>query len=154
MFGKMRRMDKKISEEAAIAVLEKGIYGVLSTIGEGGYPYGVQVNYVYKNGKIYFHSSSADGHKKMNIQYCDKVCFTVTEGVEVLADSFNTRFESAIVFGRINEVAAMKQVILEDIIDKYSVDYRKAGLKYIGEAADKTTVYEISIQAISGKAKY
>ncbi len=154
MFREMRRKDKQISEEASIAILENGIYGVLSTIGEDGYPYGVQVNYIYKNGKIYFHSSAANGHKRANIQYCDKVCFTVTEGVEVLADSFNTRFESAIVFGRINEVAAMKQVILEDIIDKYSAEYKNAGLKYIGAAADKTTVYEISIEAINGKAKH
>jgi len=150
----MRRNDKKISQEAAIAILEKGIYGVLSTIGEDGYPYGVPVNYVYKNGKIYFHSSAADGHKRANIQYCDKVCFTVAESVEVLADSFNTRFESSIVFGRIKEVSAMKQVILEDIIDKYSAEYKNAGLKYIDKAADKTTVYEISVEAISGKAKY
>lgn len=154
MFKKMRRIDKKISEEAAITILGKCIYGVLSTIGEDGYPYGVQVNYLYKNGKIYFHSSAADGHKRANIQYCDKVCFTVTESVEVLADTFNTRFESVIVFGRIKEVSPMKQEILEDIIDKYSAEYKKAGREYISKAADKTTVYEIYIDAISGKAKY
>lgn len=154
MFGEMRRKDKKISEEAAIAVLEKGIYGVLSTSGEDGYPYGVPVNYVYKNGKIYFHSSAAEGHKRANIEYCNKVCFTVTESVEVLADLFNTRFESVMVWGRIKEAAAIKQGILEDLIDKYSADYKDAGLEYIGRAADKTSVYEISIEAMSGKAKY
>lgn len=154
MVWEMRRTDKKISQEAAITILEKGIYGVLSTIGEDGYPYGVQVNYVYKNGKIYFHSSAADSHKRVNIQYCDKVCFTVTESVEVLADTFNTRFESVIVMGRIKEAADIKQGILKDLIDKYSADYKEAGLEYIGRAADKTTVYEISIEAISGKAKY
>jgi len=154
MFKEMRRNDKKISEDAAIALLRKGTYGVLSTIGEDGYPYGFQVNYIYKNGKIYFHSSAADGHKRANIQYCDKVCFTVTENVEIMADTFNTKFESAIIFGRIKEVSAMKQVILEDIIDKYSSEYKDAGLKYISKAEDKTTIYEISIEAINGKAKY
>jgi Predicted flavin-nucleotide-binding protein len=150
----MRRNDKKIPEETVTAILQKGTYGVLSTIGDDGYPYGVQVNYLYNDGKIYFHSSAADGHKRANIQYCDKVCFTVTESVEVLADTFNTRFESIIIFGRIKEVPAMKQTILEGLLDKYSAPYRPAGLEYIIKAADKTTVYEISIEAMSGKAKY
>ncbi|MEA4926750.1 MAG: pyridoxamine 5'-phosphate oxidase family protein [Syntrophomonadaceae bacterium] len=154
MFKEMRRNDKQISEEAAIAILKKGMYGVLATIGEDGYPYGVPVNYVYENGKIYFHSSAADGHKGANTRFCDKVCFTVTENVELLADKFNTRFESVVVFGRIKEVPAMKQVILEGMLDKYSAPYRPAGLEYISKAAAKTTVYEISIEAVSGKAKY
>ncbi len=154
MFKEMRRNDKKISEEAAIAILKKGMYGVLATMGEDGYPYGVPVNYAYEDGKIYFHSSADEGHKGANIRFCDKVCFTVTENVELRADKFNSRFESVIVFGRIKEVPARKQAILEGIIDKYSAPYRPAGLEYINKAAAKTTVYEISIETISGKAKY
>lgn len=103
---------------------------------------------------LVLYSSAAEGHKRANIEYCDKVCFTVTEGVEVLADLFNTRFESVVVWGRIKEAAATKQVILEDLIDKYSADNKAAGLEYMGRAAEKTTVFEISIEAISGKAKY
>jgi nitroimidazol reductase NimA-like FMN-containing flavoprotein (pyridoxamine 5'-phosphate oxidase superfamily) len=154
MFREMRRSDKKIPEEAAIAILERGTYGVLSTVGADGYPYGIQVNYVYEDGKIYFHSTSAGGHKKENMEYCDKICFTVTESVEVLAEAFNTKFESVIVFGRIREASERKQEILEAILGKYAAGYKEAGLEYIRKAADKTSVYEITAEAVSGKAKY
>ncbi len=154
MFREMRRNDKKISEEAAIAILEKGIYGVLSTVGADGYPYGIPVNYLYKKGRIYFHCASVGGHKTENMKYCDKVCFTVTGYAEVLAEHFNMKYESVVVFGRAKEVEDIKQVILEDIIDKYSAEYKKDGFEYIKRAAEKTAVYEIVIEAVSGKAKY
>ena len=44
MNEKMRRKDRKTTEERAYEILKNGEYGILSTIGEDGYPYGVPVN--------------------------------------------------------------------------------------------------------------
>ena len=50
--------------------------GVLSLIGEDGYPYGLPINqwYCEEDGKIYFHGAK-EGHKIDAIKACDKVSF-------------------------------------------------------------------------------
>lgn len=63
MFYEMRRKDRLLTEKEAKEILSEGEYGVLSTIGEDGYPYGVPVNYVYLNDSIYFHCAADVGHK-------------------------------------------------------------------------------------------
>ena len=55
----------QLTEEEMISVLNKSKYGVLSTIGEDGFPYGVPVNFVYLDGKIYIHGRKI-GEKVMN----------------------------------------------------------------------------------------
>ena len=57
MFAEMRRQDRKLTREEAETILRDGQYGILSTTGEDGYPYGVPVSYAYENGKIYFHGT-------------------------------------------------------------------------------------------------
>ena len=47
MFREIRLKDRIVNGEKAIEIITKGSYGVLSTIGEDGYPYGVPLNYTY-----------------------------------------------------------------------------------------------------------
>ena len=84
MFDEMRRGDRRLSNLETESILSAGEYGVLSTVGEDGYPYGVPVNYIYRNGRIYFHCAALQGKKLKNIQFSDKVCFTVVTQAEVL----------------------------------------------------------------------
>jgi len=52
----MRLKDRQMSKESVIELLERGKYGVLSSVDEDGQPYGVPVNYVFDgNESIYFH---------------------------------------------------------------------------------------------------
>ena len=62
----MRRKDKEIGMDDAINFLTEHEYGVLSTVGTDGQPYGVPLNYVYKDNCIYFHCALT-GHKIENI---------------------------------------------------------------------------------------
>ena len=62
----MRRKDKEIGTDEAINLLTKCEYGVLSTVGNDGQPYGVPLNYTYKDNCIYFHCA-LKGHKIDNI---------------------------------------------------------------------------------------
>ncbi len=50
MFKEMRRIDRKLDDQEAYKLLEEAQYGVLSTIGENGFPYGVPLNYAYVDG--------------------------------------------------------------------------------------------------------
>ena len=47
MFRKMRRFKQEISQEECIRVLKEQPRGVLSIIGEDGYPYGVPLDHWY-----------------------------------------------------------------------------------------------------------
>lgn len=78
MFRKMRRFKQELSKEECMEILKNEPRGVLSVLGDDGYPYGMPVTHWYneKNGKIYFHGAKS-GHKIDAIKNCDKVSFCV-----------------------------------------------------------------------------
>lgn len=152
-FREMRRMDRKISDNQARELLKNNTYGVLSTIGVDGYPYGVPLNYVFFNDAIYFHCAT-DGHKSDNIASDNKISFCVVGQTQVLPDKFSTKYESVIIFGRATEIFdAEKNIYLSELINKYSADYIEQGKEYIQKASTNTRVVKLSIEHISGKAR-
>lgn len=82
------------------------------------------------------------------------MCFTVVGKTEVLASKFAEKYESVIVLGKAEAVEdAAKEKALEALIDKYSPEFREAGMQYIHAAKDQTGVYRIVIRQITGKAR-
>lgn len=152
MFKQMRRNDRNIDNEHAIKLLEQGQYGVLSTVGENGYAYGVPLNYVYYEGNIYFHCA-VEGSKIDNIMFNNKVSFCVVGNTELIPDKFSCRYESAIVFGLSIEVYDKeKEAALLALIQKYSSGFVEKGMEYIKKGSAQTKVFKINIEHISGKA--
>jgi uncharacterized protein len=150
---KIRRTDRVISESEAKGILEKGEFGVLSTVSLDGQPYGVPLNYSYTGNGIYFHCA-LDGHKLENLKKNNRVSFCVVGKTEVLPEKFATRYESVIVFGEAVEVTGdEKHNGLLEIVRKYSPGFIKEGLQYIENAFQKAKVYKIVIESISGKSR-
>lgn len=83
----IRRKDRAVDENDALEILKSGSFGVLSTIGADGYPYGVPVNYAYDDGKIYFHCAKNVGHKQDNLRFSGKVSFTVVTKSDVISEN-------------------------------------------------------------------
>ncbi|MGC4019303.1 MAG: pyridoxamine 5'-phosphate oxidase family protein [Muricomes sp.] len=152
MFREMRRTDRQLTEEETLQILRDNQYGVLSTAGVDGYPYGVPLSYAYMDGKIYFHGTNADGLKRENIEHSSKACFTVIGNTEVLPSKFSTNYESAIAFGQI-KVSEDTQEVLRKLIQKYSPEFLESGEKYIASSMQKVTVYEFEIEYITGKGR-
>jgi nitroimidazol reductase NimA-like FMN-containing flavoprotein (pyridoxamine 5'-phosphate oxidase superfamily) len=149
----MRRQDRAISEEESLAILERAEYGILSTIAEDGAPYGVPLNFCLIGRCIYFHCAP-EGRKLVNIGTQARVSFCAVGRTELLPEKFSTKYESVIVSGTIREMsAADKQKALEGLVKKYSADFIDQGSQYIERAAEKTRVFEITIETISGKAR-
>jgi len=149
----MRRSDRKTTEKEAIEILIKCSYGVLSTISDSGYPYGVPVNYIYDNGCIYFHCAADKGHKLKNIESNPNVCFTVVGNEMIIPEKFTTSYESVIVFGTAEKINGVnKQTALERIIEKYSPDFKENGLEYITKAFEATDIIKITPLQITGKS--
>jgi Pyridoxamine 5'-phosphate oxidase len=82
----MRRKDREISEEEALHLLAKGEYGVLSTVGPDGSPYGVPLSYIYREGEIYFHSA-IEGRKVEHLCAGALASFCVVGATEILPES-------------------------------------------------------------------
>lgn len=152
MFHEMRRADRQLSEEETKQLLTKGEYGILSTIGEDGYPYGVPVSYAYKGDKLYFHCANGVGHKLENITLNEKVSFTVVGDTEVLPAKFSTAYESVIVFGTVAPVED-KLEALALLCHKYSPEFAQKGRDYAAHDQGKTGVYAINIEHMTGKSR-
>ena len=153
MFREMRKKNRQLSTEEAIAILEKCPWGTLSTVGEDGWPYGLPVNYIVEDGIIYIHCAKT-GHKLDNIRHNDKVCFTAVARANVLAAEFSTDYESAVAFGRASFVDDSEaRLALQLIIEKYSPEFKTAGDAMVQQMADVTQVIRIDVEHITGKAR-
>ena len=149
----IRRSDRALTQEQAHEILKKGEYGVLSTVSPDGQPYGVPVSYALTGNALYFHCA-VEGHKLDNLAANPHVSFCVVGTTEVLPDKFATRYESAIVFGAASELTGEeKHAALMELLKKYSADFIEKGERYVESDIEKTRVFKIEIEALSGKAR-
>jgi uncharacterized protein len=153
MNKELRRKDRALPLEGALELLNRGEYGILSTISADGSPYGVPVSYCVVDDAVYFHCA-IEGHKLENLVFEPRVSFCVVGATEVLPDQFATRYESVIVSGTAEEVfVSEKQRALETLLTKYSSDFMPEGLCYIESKWERTRVFKFSVAVISGKAR-
>ena len=112
MFRKMARANKAISQEECVAILKTELRGVLSVLGDEGYPYGVPINHYYceEDGHIYFHSGRA-GHKIDAMKACDKASFCVYDQGFRREGEWALNIKSVIVFGRLRIVEDHEKAI-------------------------------------------
>jgi hypothetical protein len=150
-FRELRRIKQAASLHECEAVLSSAQRGILAVHGENGYPYGLPVNYLYLDGKIYFHCAMA-GHKLDAVRADDKVCFTVlSEPVKNPGEWWNC-FTSVICFGRIAVVPdeQQKDRLLRQIGTKYFPDGYDLE-RDMAKNACNALVMEITIDHMSGK---
>ena len=139
MNEKMRRKDRETTEERAYEILKNGEYGILSTIGEDGYPYGVPVNF------------AVEGNKLKNVEYSNKVSFCTVQNNRIDGAKLTSKYESAVVFGTIAKSVENKNRGLELIVEKYAPEFIESGKRCIEKSGSMTGVYEITIEKITGK---
>ena len=111
-FRSMRRFKQQITQEECLAVLKAEKRGVLSLLGENGYPYGVPMNHWFceEDGRLYFHAAK-EGHKLDAIKACDKVCYTVVEKGAPVEGDWALKVKSVVVFGRMSLVTDEEQAV-------------------------------------------
>lgn len=149
----MRRKDREMDLGAAEKALEKGSFGVLSVMGTDGFPYGIPVNYVVKDGFIYIHCAK-EGKKLSDIASYPRVSFTVVTRSDILSDKFSTDYESVVVFGEAAEyIGEDKGSILFEFIRKYSREYLDEGSLYVEKMKNFTSLICVSIDRLTGKRR-
>jgi len=112
MFREMNRSAQALSRADCIALLKNEPRGVLSLLGDDGYPYGVPLDYWYceTDGKLYFHCGKR-GHKIDAIRRCDKASFCVMDQGVRRAGHWALYISSVIVFGRITILEDQQEAI-------------------------------------------
>jgi nitroimidazol reductase NimA-like FMN-containing flavoprotein (pyridoxamine 5'-phosphate oxidase superfamily) len=149
----MRRIKQQISHEECVQVLKEQLRGVLSVIGDDGYPYGIPINpwYSEEENKLYFHSGPG-GHKLDAIAACDKVSYCVMdEGFRKEGD-WALNIKSVVVFGRMHLVEDddKKLQICSDITRKFTDDeaYLQEEIK---NHFARVVCMELEIEHMTGK---
>ncbi|MBR3494225.1 MAG: pyridoxamine 5'-phosphate oxidase family protein [Clostridia bacterium] len=102
MFREMLRQKQQLSPDECIRILKEEPRGVLSVLGDDGYPYGMPLNHYYceADGKLYFHSGKA-GHKLDALERHDKASFCVCDQGFRREGDWALYIKSVIVFGRV-----------------------------------------------------
>ena len=125
MFRKMRRFKQQLSEEECRKILREQKRGVLSLLGDDGYPYGIPMNHWFSetDGVIYFHSAKA-GHKLDAIKACDKASYCVYNDGFRREGEWALNITSVIIFGRIHLVEDKERAlkICSELTRKFTDD--------------------------------
>lgn len=152
MFREMRRFKQAVSEEECKNILKTEKRGVLSLVGDDGYPYGVPINFYYDEteNKLYFHSAKT-GHKIDAIKSCDKACFTVWNTGFQKDGDWAWNVTSVIAFGRA-ELASGAAVMdkLRSLALKYYPTAEEVDAE-MAKDADRVQMIALNIESLTGK---
>ena len=153
MFREMLRKKQQLPEEECLELLKAEPRGVLSVLGDEGYPYGMPINFWYcpENGKIYFHTGKL-GHRTDSLAKCDKGSFCVYDQGYRKPGEWALNIRSVIVFGRVRQVEDHAQAI--EITRQLSLKYTP-DIAYIEEEITKygsgVVCWELTPEHITGK---
>ena len=129
----------------------------MATINPGGFPVIKPVNYLYRDGKIYIHSSQK-GEKIEDIRRGSPVCFEVDDPIAYLAAAgpaceAGYFYRCVIIKGRASlvEDRHQKLEVLEKLMEKYQPEGGYGGISE--EILERTAVIQILADEITGKEK-
>lgn len=153
MFREMRRKNQGLSEELCNEIIAKASHGVLSIMGDDGYPYGVPLSHVIVGNKIFFHGSPI-GHKADAIGEGTKCSYTVVDADQVVQSEFTTYFRSVIAFGKVRRADSEEERLegLKALGMRFSPDFVKECEEYISRTPAKgVATYVLDIEHMTGK---
>ena len=151
MFRPMRRFKQALTQEECDQVLNQAPRGVLAVHGEDGYPYAFPMDFVYLDGKVYFHCAQ-EGHKLDALAADDRVSFCVMDEGFRREGEWALNIKSVVLFGRVKTV---------DDPDRARKLVRQLGLKYYPTAQEverevekdfhRVRMLELTVDHMTGK---
>ena len=153
MFRKMLREKQQLPEAECIDILKTQLRGVLSVLGDEGYPYGMPLNHYYneEDGRLYFHSGK-QGHKVDALRRHGKASFCVYDEGCRRDGEWALNIRSVIVFGKIEFIEDRETVyrIAERLSRKFTDDevYIRHELEHSGPG---TLMFALVPEHMTGK---
>lgn len=151
IFRSMRRFKQQISEQECVDVLTHSPRGVLAVHGEDGYPYAFPMNYIYLDGKIYFHCAKA-GHKLDALSSDDKVSFCVMDEGFRKSGEWELNIKSIVIFGCVKKIDAAQETV--EIVRQIRLKYfpTAEGIEEeIRKTGEQVQILELLIDHMTGK---
>ena len=150
----MRRKDRELSRDAALAVVDKCVYSVMATVNGDGTPYCIPLSMVREGEWLYFHSAQ-EGHKIDNLTQHNRICICSVGDVREAPGAFSIGYESAVINGSASQITEREEKIraLSLIVKRYTPANMAAFDQAIEEQLDRTGVWKVHIDEISGKGK-
>lgn len=153
MFREMLRQKQQLSREECIRILTEETRGVLSVLGDDGYPYGMPMNHFYcpEDGKLYFHGGKK-GHKIDALRRGPKASFCVYDQGFRKDGEWALNVKSVIVFGQVEFIEDRETTyqISRQLSYKFTQDE-----EYIRQAIERfglgTLLFALVPEHITGK---
>ena len=153
----VRRADKVMSPARIDELLSTGYCGHLASVNPDGSPYVCPLLYVWIDGQVWLHNTSAEGHLQSNVRRDPRVCFEVAVPGKVFpygrfeCDT-SIEYQSVVVFGRVTIVddRARKSRFFDALMAKY-YDNDPTRPKGFYPRLDGVTVYVLAVERITGK---
>ena len=151
MFREMRRKKQKLTDKQCLDILRRAKTATLALSGDDGYPYSVPINFVYEDGKIYFHGAK-EGHKIDALKNNPKVSMSIIDQEDVIEEELTTYFRSVILFGKARILQNDDEIYhaIETLGLKYNED-EIAVEKEIQREWKALCCIEITIEYLTGK---
>ncbi|MDO4400161.1 MAG: pyridoxamine 5'-phosphate oxidase family protein [Coriobacteriia bacterium] len=147
----MRRKRQKLEDAEAREVLAAATSGVLSLVGDDGYPYGVPLSHAFVDGRLVFHGA-VKGHKLDAMRANPKASYTVVQKDQVVPEEFTTYFRSVIAFGRMRVLEGdEKLAALRQLSDRFWPGHEAEREDEIAPRLDHMTVFVMEIEHLTGK---
>lgn len=151
MFRKMRRYRQQLDRAACEKILTEEPRGVMALSGDGGYPYAVPLNHLYRVGRLYFHCA-AEGHKTDAIRRDPKASFCVMNQGYRREGEWALNISSVIAFGTVREVTdmAQKEAVLRQLGNKFYPDPAEVK-REVARFLPQVCILEMEIEHLTGK---
>ena len=150
----MRRKDREMDRNFALAVTDKCEYATLGMTTPDGAPYCIPVTIVRIDDSIYFHTAK-EGLKIDSLRKHPAVCLSCVGDTKRATDRFTTEFESAVINGTAVEVTDDEEKItaLRGICQRHTPSNMPDLDNAIERSLPRTGVWKINIESITGKRK-
>ena len=153
MFREITRIKQKLSDEECAEVLRTEVRGVLSVLGDDGYPYGMPLNHYYneEDGCLYFHSGKK-GHKIDAMAREPKASFCVYDRGYRREGEWALNIRSVIVFGKIEMVEDTETIYkIARKLSRRFTDDEEYIEREIQKSGPRTLMFRLRPEHIRGK---
>ncbi|MEK4510612.1 pyridoxamine 5'-phosphate oxidase family protein [Paenibacillus anaericanus] len=126
---KIRECQDQVKIESFLHRSRIGYLGLV----DGNRPYVVPLNYVWTDGKLYFHGAG-DGRRNQVMSENPEVCFTVCEEYGTITDPVpaktDTAYMSVMIFGKAEPITDLDEAthVLQEMMNKYVPGYHNRPL--------------------------
>ncbi len=149
----VRRQDRLLNEEGALALLRAAEYGVLSVQAEEGGGYGIPIHFAWDGaGSLFFHCAP-EGRKLRCLKRCPRASFCIVGAVRTRPRQFGTDYESLILHGTaradLDDEERMSALLL--LAAKYLPEDPEACRKCAEALFRRTDVIRMDVEAWTGK---